>query len=168
MRRSVGLSVVVSLALGMSACGSGGPGSVTGDPAYAFEVKSAFRLPTASDEGQTVAEVLLLDQTWTCEDLKAADGIDTFALIAFHAPSAEALTPGDFTVVGLADQPTGSFANVLLSFGNNDLNVTSGLAKLDDLSSDSAEGTFEVTDGTAHLSGTFDATACDYLAGYRH
>jgi hypothetical protein len=167
MRRSVGLLVVVLLALGMSACGSNGPGTVTGDPAYAFEVKSGFLLPVASEDGESVAEVVLLDQPWSCEDLKAsASQIDTFALIAFHDASAP--TPGDFPVAALSGEPTGAFANVLVSLGDNDLDVTGGTAKLEDLSSDHAAGSFDVTDGTAHVSGTFDAELCQAQLGYRH
>jgi len=149
----------------VSACGgSNGPGSLTGDPTYAFDVKSAFLVHLSAGE-VTVPEVLLTDQPWTCADLKAqAAGeaqISSFVAIGFGNTSGAAVTAGDFTVVGLNGEPTGSYALVILSSGSNDMDVTSGTATLDDLTTTHAEGSFEVTDGTAQVSGTFDADFCD-------
>jgi|GEM_PF-3082956 len=169
MRRAIGLAVATVSLVAASACGGGaasGSGSITGDDTYGFTVQSAFlvHLPSQTDPGLSIPEILLTDQVWSCDDLKASGQSEPsgYAIIALADPQG---TPsaGDFTIWNGGDAPTGPFASleVFTSSTTEVLNASAGSVTLSDLSADHAAGTFDITDADVHLSGNFDAPSCD-------
>lgn len=169
MRRWVGSLAVVLSALAMSACGGGsgsGSGSVTGDAAYAFDVKSAFLITTgpATAPDLTVVEVVLTDQAWSCDDLKASGQHEPggYAIVTF-SNLGQNVAAGDFSVDAEGEDVSGPSSLVQITVGDSSFSAVSGSATLTDFSADGAKGSFEASDGTANVSGTFDALPCDLL-----
>jgi hypothetical protein len=164
----LGLTVAAVSVMAASACGGGvasGSGSVSGDDTYGFNVQSAFLVHYASGTNPdlSVPEILLTDQAWSCDDLKASGQSEPggFAIIALGDPQG---TPaaGTFTITGEVT-PTTPFATFEVVSASTDevFNAGSGSVTVSDLSADHAAGTFDLSNGDVHLTGSFDAPACD-------
>jgi hypothetical protein len=160
-------AVLFGSTLALAACGGGsdvahGSGSLTG--AASFTVLSAYENAPMNGDQPDLSEIELVmaSQDLSCSDVQSNSAPPPhFLELLVQGPSA--LTPGTYPVKPLGTQfdgtnpiaVAGTFAEL-----SSDYSPTDGTVTLEIVSATQLKGSFDLTDGTEELTGTFDSHFC--------
>ena len=159
----------------LAACGGGDNvphGSATLTGTSSFTVLSGYENAPQSNGQPDLSniELVLADVNWSCSDLQSnASGAPPHQFLELVMRGPSAFTPGTYDVAPLYTSYNGQAIAELGTFtdGNSAYGASSGTVTLDIVSATELKGSFDVSDGSQSLTGTFDTHYCSVPSAFQ-